>query len=118
MRNGTFQHPAIRDTLLALLVLGLTFLNFGHTNIAFAAGGRLVVTTTSVCGNPFLPASGDHAPCHACRNDIFADLPPPAPVVVPVVFVSAAVVHVELPPPAGPQPVLISVQARAPPLRA
>ena len=91
--RGLTRQPIVRDALLALLVLGLTFLNFGHTNQAFAAGGRIVATTSAFCGNPFVPADGDHAPCHACRIGIPVDLPPPPVLVEPVAFIVAPVVY-------------------------
>lgn len=83
----------LRELLLALTVLALAFLNFGHTNQAFAAGGRVVATTSAYCGNPFVPADGDHAPCHVCRVGVAIDLPPPAPAVEPVVFVALPVAY-------------------------
>lgn len=66
----------VRETLLALLVLALTFLNFGHTSVAFAADGHIVTGSSSFCGNPLIPADGDHTPCHACRIGAGAYLPP------------------------------------------
>ena len=44
-----------RDALLALLVLALSFLSFGHQSAVFAAGGRVVVTAHSICGDPASP---------------------------------------------------------------
>lgn len=78
----------LKEAVLALLVLGLVFLNFGHANRVFAAEGRIVVTTDAACGNPFVPVDGDHAPCHVCRIGAAADLPPPPVAVEPVVFLS------------------------------
>lgn len=88
----------LRDTLLALLVLGLIFLNFGHSSAVFAAGGRVVVTGTSICGEQNSATPGDHFACHACRQDVVGL--PPAPVTfcqvihgaVPVVFTAIAMV--------------------------
>jgi len=87
------QRPMLKEALLALLVLGLVFLNFGHSNRVFAAEGRIVVTTAATCGNPFVPADGDHSPCHVCRIGVAADLPPPPALVEQVVFIAAPVVY-------------------------
>jgi len=85
-----------RETLLALVVLALAFLNFGHQSAVLAAGGRVVVTDHSICGDAgTLPAAGDHFACHACRPD--AALLPTQPcagepvrfAVVPVAYAAA-----------------------------
>ena len=111
MRIGTaIGKPMLRDTLLALLVLALTFLNFGHSSAVFAAGGRVVVTGVSICGDQNSATPGDHFACHACRQDV-AGLPP-APVifchvihgVVPVVFTETAVARVTAPVTGMPRP--------------
>ena len=85
---------AWRDALLALVVLSLTFLNFGHTSAVFAAGGRVVVTATSICGDPLSAPAGDHFACHACRHDLPA-LPPAPTGVEPVCFAVAPVAYAE-----------------------
>ncbi len=82
----------LRETLLALLVVALTFLNFGHSSAVFAAGGRVVVTASSICGDPGTPPDGAHFTCHACRPDIGA-LPPPPSAVEPVCFVATRVAY-------------------------
>lgn len=92
MRMGRTQTRLVHEALLALLVLALTFLNFGHSSAVFAAGGRVVVTGTSICGDPLTPASGDHFACHACRPDAVA-LPPRPTEPLPVVFTAAAVCY-------------------------
>ncbi len=49
----------LREALLALVVLALAFLNFGHASAVFAANGRIVITAHSVCGDPgSLPRGG------------------------------------------------------------
>jgi hypothetical protein len=109
------RKTVVRETLLALLVLALTFLNFGHSSAVFAAGGRVVVTGVSICGDQNSTTPGDHFACHACRQDV-AGLPPP-PVtfcqvihgVVPVVYVETAVAQVTAPVTGAPRP-------RGPPL--
>lgn len=67
----------LAETVRALLVLALVFLNFGHQP-AFAAptpGDVLtVVASQSFCGAPI--GDLEHAPCHACRIGSAADLPP------------------------------------------
>jgi len=95
MRNGTFQHPAVRDTLLALLVVALTFLNLGHSSAVFAAAGRVVVTSHSLCGDSQPVSDGEHFACHACRFGDAAALPPPPAMVAPVVFAVAPVAYAE-----------------------
>ena len=79
-----------RDALLALLVIALTFLNFGHTSAVFAAGGRVVVTGHSICGEQPATHDGEHFACHACRPATVA-LPPPPLGVEPVCFAVAPV---------------------------
>jgi hypothetical protein len=58
----------------------------------FAAGGRVVVTATSICGDPFDTHAGEHFACHACRPDALA-LPPAPTGVEPVCFRAEAVVY-------------------------
>jgi hypothetical protein len=82
--------PVLREVLLALLVLTLTMFNFGHSNFAIATGGHFVVIGSSFCGDPMVPASADHAPCHACRIGGGADLAPPPVVTTPVFVVVCA----------------------------
>ena len=84
----------MRETLLAVLVVALTFLNFGHVSVS--ASGDFRVTPDSWCGSPLLPDSPDHSPCHACRIGGGADLPPPASVVEPVLFIVAPVAYANL----------------------
>lgn len=111
MRIGTSTaRPVLRDTLLALLVLALTFLNFGHSSAVFAAGGRVVITGMSICGEQNSATPGDHFACHACRQDVAAL--PPAPVtfcqvihgVVLVVFTAIATVEARAPVMGMPRP--------------
>jgi hypothetical protein len=90
MRWEHTQRRAVRETLLALLVVALTFLNFGHSSAVFAAGGRVVVTGHSVCGDNGTVNDGEHFVCHACRPTL-ADLPPPPAEPAPVCFVATAV---------------------------
>jgi hypothetical protein len=79
----------LRETLLALLVVALTVLNFGHVGVT--AAGSFQVTPDSWCGDPLLPASPDHSPCHACRIGTGADLPPPPACIHPVDFAAVPV---------------------------
>jgi hypothetical protein len=83
--------PYLRETLLALLVVALVFLNFGH--VAVTASGEFRVTPDSWCGDPLLPDSPNHSPCHACRIASGADLPPPA-CIEPVAFVALPMAYV------------------------
>jgi hypothetical protein len=108
-----YTRPLVRETLLAVLVIALIFLNFGH--VAVTASGDFRVTPDSWCGDPLLPDSPEHSPCHACRIGNGADLPPPSDCIEPVEFVafavtySAPVVALDLPVHARP------VQPRGPP---
>lgn len=84
-----------REALLALVVLAVAFLNFGHQSAVLAAGGRIVVTATSICGDlGALPAAGDHFACHACRPAPSA-LPPTPQTIEPVVFAMVPVTYAE-----------------------
>ena len=83
----------LRETLLALAVVALTFLNFGH--ISVSASGDIFVTPDSWCGSPMAPDDVAHAPCHACRVD-GANLPPPPVEATPVCFAFATLVYAEL----------------------
>ena len=80
-----------RETLLALLVLALAFLNFGHVSIS--VGGEFRLVPDSWCGNPLLPDQPAHSPCHACRIGSGTDLPPPAASVAPIVFLVTALAY-------------------------
>lgn len=66
------------ETMRALLVLALVFLNFAHQPaIALSSSHDVmsVVASQSFCGEP-IADDGEHAPCHACRIGAGADLPP------------------------------------------
>lgn len=84
----------MREALLALLVVALTFLNFGHSSAVFAAGGRVVVTGHALCGEQTAPNDGDHFTCHACRP-VAAALPPPPLGLELVCFAIAPVLYGE-----------------------
>lgn len=93
VRIGRLRHEA----LLALVVLALAFLNFGHTSAVFAAGGRVVVTAHAICGDPgAIPAAGDHFACHGCRPDL-ALLPPAPASCDPIAFAEARAIYADLP---------------------
>jgi hypothetical protein len=80
-----------REVVLALVVIALTFLNYGH--VAVTASGDFQITPDSWCGDPLAPGSSDHAPCHACRVGSGADLPPPPVCIEPVAFVAMVVTY-------------------------
>jgi hypothetical protein len=104
----------LRETLLALLVVALTFLNFGHTSAVFAAGGRVVVTGHSICGDQQTPSGGDHFACHACRPAAAA-LPPAPAGIVPIDFAAETVAYAA-PLIAAPLPAFrLAANPRAPP---
>jgi hypothetical protein len=113
MSTGGRRWAYAREIILAAVVVALTFLNYGH--VAVSASGDFRVTPDSWCGDPLLPDSPDHSPCHACRIGSGADLPPPPVCVGPVSFVARPIAYaaplatIELPLQARP------AQPRAPP---
>lgn len=90
MSTGGHRWAYAREMLLALAVIALTFLNFGHVSVT--ASGDLQVTPDSWCGSPLAPDGIAHAPCHACRVD-GAALPPPPACVEPVAFAAIPVAY-------------------------
>ncbi len=92
-RHGFATRPYLRETLLALLVVALIFLNFGH--VAVTASGDFRVTPDSWCGDPLLPDSPAHSPCHACRIGGGADLPPAPICIEPVAFEALSVAYAD-----------------------
>jgi len=117
MRMHLNHRRAVRETLLALLVVALTFLNFGHTSAVFAAGGRVVVTGHSICGDQGAVNQGEHFACHACRPAI-ADLPPPPAEPEPVCFAVAAVTYRAAPASNDSSAGLLAFEPRGPPVSA
>lgn len=114
MRTALNQRWALRETLLALLVVALTFLNFGHASAVFAAGGRVVVTGYAICGDQGAVHDGDHFACHACRPSV-ADLPPPPAEPEPVCFTASAVHYVAASTPTDSSAGLLAFEPRGPP---
>ena len=110
--NGTGM---MREALLALVVLALAFLNFGHESAVLAANGRIVVTAHSVCGDAgTFPAAGDHFACHGCKPDLAA-LPPVPIVVEPVRFCAEPVAYADAAPALRLAPVFSIAAPRGPP---
>lgn len=105
--------PYLRETLLALVVVALTFLNFGH--VAVTASGDFHFTPDSWCGDPLLPDPLQHSPCHACRIGSGADLPPPPAAAEPIAFVVAPVAYVDAIAPIGLPVHAQPIQPRGPP---
>jgi hypothetical protein len=105
----------LREALLALVVLALAFLNFGHASAVFVANGRIVITAHSVCGDPgSLPPAGDHFACHGCRPDVAAL--PPAPVsALRAEFCAQKVIYAAAVPATPLAPFTASATARGPP---
>lgn len=70
----------VAETMRALVVLALVFLNFAHQPAMAASAHDVmtVVASQSFCGAPIADDQG-HAPCHACRIGSGADLPPVTP---------------------------------------
>jgi hypothetical protein len=114
MSFGPVHRLMLRDALLALVVLGLSFLNFGHDSAVFASGGRLVVTGTSICGDQSGSHDGDHFACHACRPGT-AVLPAPPAGAEPVVFATSPVTYAAAPCTTQAVAFTSSVQPRGPP---
>jgi hypothetical protein len=117
MRTELNQRWAVRETLLALLVVTLTFLNFGHSSAVFAAGGRVVVTGHAICGDQGAVNDGEHFACHACRPTL-ADLPPPPAEPEPVCFVTTAVSFAAALPSNDSSAGLLAFAPRGPPVSA
>jgi hypothetical protein len=105
----------VRETLLALLVLAIVFLNFGHQNLAFAGDGHIVSAASAFCGDPIHPNDAGHAPCHACRIGAGADLPPAPCAVEPASFVATASVYATMAVDAEVAPFRLAASPRAPP---
>ena len=65
------QRPGmLRESLISLLVLSLTFLNFNTASFAAVEPHPQVTTVTafaSFCGDHSLPGDAAHVVCHACR---------------------------------------------------
>jgi len=91
-RRKIIGRSVARETLLAVLVLALTFLNFGQ--VAVSASGQTQFVADSWCGDPMVPDAVDHSPCHACRIGGGADLPREPSCIGPVAFGTAPVAYV------------------------
>ena len=104
----------LREALLALVVLALAFLNFGHESAVLAANGRIVVTAQSVCGDPASMPAGDHFACHACKPDAMA-LPPAPVTALPVRFCAWAASYADITPALPVAPSRLVPEARGPP---
>lgn len=91
MSTGGNRWAYVRETLLAALVVALVFLNYGHVSVT--ASGDFRVVPDSWCGDPLLPDSPEHSPCHACRIGSGADLPPAPACIEPVDFVAVPVAY-------------------------
>ncbi|HQZ11402.1 MAG TPA: hypothetical protein PK286_00830 [Devosia sp.] len=106
----------IGETLRALVVLALFFLNFAHVPLSAAPADAFApLSVASICGDPIGgDRTGDHAPCHACRIGAGADLPPPCPLTVPALFATGVDYSAVLP---AAEPALprLTAKARAPP---
>ena len=105
MRTGGSKQAYFRETVLALVVLALACLSYGHVAVSASVGLR--VTPDSWCGDLPAPGSPDHTPCHACRIGSAADVPPPSDCIEPAAFVAMPVAYSA--PPAAPE---LRAQAR------
>ena len=109
----------LKETVRALGVLALVFLNFGHVPVAAGADLSAVSRAASFCGAPIDPLDvpGDEATsqCVACLIGAGLDLPP-VPATLTLRFGKERVAYAAAPaagrPPRGPPP----AQPRAPPL--
>jgi len=114
--SRSIRRVLARETLLALIVLALSFLNFGHASLALAANGQVVVTGYSFCGNPITPDDNHgHLPCHACRTGGAADLPAAPGAPLPVAFGTAPVIYCDAARALAELSAPIAAQPRAPP---
>ena len=114
MGQGTGNRLVLREALLALLVLAIVFLNFGHVAPSLA-GPNQFSAGVAFCGDPIHPGAPDHTPCHVCRIGGGADLPPPPVRAEPVVFMVAAVFYAAEIAPIVLAPIRPSASPRAPP---
>lgn len=112
MRSGGHRWAYARETLFALAVIALTFLNFGHVSVS--ASGAVQVTPDSWCGSPLAPEGAPHAPCHACRTD-GAALPPPPVAVAAVSYVFSPVFYTKQIDAPAPRLTASPIQPRGPP---
>lgn len=103
-----------RETLLAVLVLALCFLSFGHRAVAVPDGTTLSAAI-SWCGDASLPGNADHAACHACRLGQGALLPPP-PCATTHFPVAEAVLYAASVPAVLASTAMFAPSARGPPL--
>ena len=115
MRIDLYQRWAVRETLLALLVVALTFLNFGHSSAVFAAGGRVVVTGHAICGDAGSVHDGEHFACHACRPSV-AVLPPAPAEPEAACFTAVAIAYAAAAAPIDSSAGLLAFEPRGPPL--
>lgn len=83
----------LREALLALLVLSLSFLSFAHQAIALPGGDTVASVADGWCGAPLGSDDTRHAPCHACRIGQGADLPAPPCDAAAVVFAAETVFY-------------------------
>ena len=102
------------ETMRALLVLALVFLNFAHQPaIAVTSAHDVLVASQSFCGDPVADDNG-HAPCHACRIGSGADLPPVSDLPCPPLAVALRL-DGEASPVAVERHAVLPAGARAPP---
>lgn len=113
----TLARAIAGETIRALLVLALIFLNFGHGALGSDGVSGIVALDTGVlCGEstPGTPALGDE-PCPACRIASGIALPP-APCVIAPAFGLVAKVAFDISTETGYQPVRsFATGPRAPP---
>ncbi|MDB5507003.1 MAG: hypothetical protein JWR75_1641 [Devosia sp.] len=88
----------IGELVLALLVLALMFLNFGHGGADLRAGANIAYDLASLdgslCGDTAdLPADHAQNPCHACRVGADAALPSAPACATPAEFGSVTVAY-------------------------
>ena len=92
-RAPSLRRLVLREALLALLVLSLSFLSFAHQAIALPGADPVATTAADWCGAPIGSDDARHAPCHACRIGQGADLPAPSCDAAAVVFTSQSVFY-------------------------
>jgi hypothetical protein len=93
-----FVRAIAGETIRALIVLALVFLNFGHGAVASEDRAGFVVLDTSVlCGEqtPGTPSLGDE-PCPACRIASGIGLPPASCAIAPAFGLLTAIAFEDL----------------------
>lgn len=113
------RFPVLAEVTRALVVLALFLLNLAYPAPASAVGvGYEQNAITVNCGFTELPDHSAHAPCHACRSDGGAVLPPPPVNGLPIRFGLAQIEYAHPAEQLSLDPVGVAHRSRAPPFQA